>query len=130
MAKCSAIAKSGNPCGGVPIDGSQWCYHHHPDNQGKLHARGRKGGQRGGRGRPRVELSNVKAQLQDLADGVLDGTVDRADASVVGQLLNIILRAISVDLEAREQEELVQRLEALEEAAEVQKTRGMYGELR
>ena len=111
-------AASGNPCKGVPIAGSQWCYHHHPDNAHKLHARGSKGGKRGGRGRPQAELSNIKTQLQDLADGVLDGHVARADASVVGQLLNVMLRAVQIQLQVREQEELVERLEALEQAIE------------
>jgi len=114
MAKCSAIAASGNPCKGVPIDGSQWCYQHHPDNAGKLHERGHRGGKRGGRGRPQVELSKIKTQLQDLADGVLDGSVDRADASVAGQLLNIVLRAVTVELQVREQLELTERVEDLE----------------
>src|SRR5215217_9243554 len=126
MAKCSAIAASGNPCKGVPIDGSQWCYQHHPDNAGKLHERGHRGGKRGGRGRPQVELSKIKTQLQDLADGVLDGSVDRADASVAGQLLNIVLRAVTVELQVREQLELVERMERLEEALEQRQERG-YG---
>ena len=134
MAKCSAIAASGNPCKGVPIDGSQWCYHHHPDNASKLHARGHRGGRRGGRGRPSSELKRlqarfeelaqlvkIKTQLQDLADGVLDGSVDRADASVAGQLLNIVLRAVTVELQVREQLELQERLEQLEDALEAQK---------
>jgi hypothetical protein len=116
MSKCAAIAASGNPCKGMPIDGSQFCYHHHPDNAGKLSTRGQRGGKTGGRGRPRVELANIKTQLHELADSVLDGSVGRADASVAGQLLNIVLRAVTVELQVREQMELIERLEALEEA--------------
>jgi hypothetical protein len=48
-----------------------------------------------------------------LADGVLDGSVDRADASVAGQLLNIVLRAVTVELQVREQLELTERVEDL-----------------
>jgi len=70
-------------------------------------------------------VQGIKTQLQDLADGVLDGTVDRADASVVGQLLNIVLRAVTVELQVREQEELIERLEALEESLE-QRNGGSY----
>jgi hypothetical protein len=61
-----------------------------------------------------------------LADGVLDGSVDRADASVAGQLLNIVLRAVTVELQVREQLELVERMERLEEALEQRQERG-YG---
>src|SRR5215213_292348 len=118
MAKCTAIAASGNPCKGTPLSGSSFCFHHHPDNAGKLSARGQRGGKTGGRGRPRVELANIKTQLHELADSVLDGSVDRADASVAGQLLNIVLRAVTVELQVREQLELVERLEKLEQAEE------------
>jgi hypothetical protein len=47
---------------------------------------------------------------------VLEGRQDRADAAVAGQLFNTYLRAVSVELKAREQQELTERLEALEEA--------------
>jgi len=57
--------------------------------------------------------------LQDLLDGVLDGSVDRGDASVAGQLLNYMIRSVQVELQAREQEELVERLEALERGASI-----------
>jgi len=48
---------------------------------------------------------------------VLKGATDRQDAAVVGQLLNTVIRAVSVELKAREQGELIERLEALEAAA-------------
>src|SRR5215211_8201895 len=118
MDKCSGITRSGEACKGKPFDNCQWCYYHHPEYVEERKRHGAKGGKRAGRGRPQVELSNIKTQLHDLADGVLDGSVDRADASVIGQLLNIILRAVTVDLQVREQEELVERLEALEASLE------------
>jgi hypothetical protein len=39
-------------------------------------------------------------------------------AAVASQVLNVYLRAVSVELKAREQLELVERLESLEEALE------------
>ena len=39
-------------------------------------------------------------------------------AAVASQVLNVYLRAVSVELKAREQLELIERLEALEEALE------------
>jgi hypothetical protein len=62
--------------------------------------------------------------LHELVGGVLDGSVDRADASVAGQLLNIVLRAVTVDLQVREQLELVERLEAVEQALEQERGYG------
>jgi hypothetical protein len=73
-----------------------------------------------------AELAEVKSNLRGLAGNVLKGTTDRQDAAVVGQLLNTVIRAISVELKAKEQLELVERLEMLEEALE-QKGGHRYG---
>jgi len=56
-----------------------------------------------------------------LAEDVLAGRIDRSDAAVAGQLLNYALRAVSVGLKAREQEELEARLTEIEEALEKQR---------
>jgi hypothetical protein len=63
-----------------------------------------------------AEVHNVKDRLSGLADKVLSGEVDRADAAVVSQVLNVYLRAVSVELKAREQLELTERFEELETA--------------
>jgi hypothetical protein len=49
-------------------------------------------------------------------------------AAVASQVLNVLLRAISVETKLKEQLELVQRLEALEEG--LQQTRGGSGTWR
>jgi len=54
---------------------------------------------------------------------VLDGSVDKGQGAVVSQILNVYLRAVSVELKVAEQLELEQRLEALEEALENQERR-------
>jgi hypothetical protein len=59
---------------------------------------------------------------------VLEGSVERGTAAVASQVLNVYLRAVSVELKAREQLELIERLEALEEALERNnERRGRYG---
>ena len=88
MARCSGITQAGTACKGIPIDGSGYCYVHHPDHAEDRRRHGAKGGKLGGRGRPQVEVNGVKTQLQDLVDGVLTGRVERADAAVVSQILN------------------------------------------
>ena len=114
MAKCSGITQAGTTCKGIPIGGSPWCHAHHPDRTDQRRRYGSKGGKRGGRGRPQVEVGAVKTQLQDLVDGVLSGAIERADAAVVGQVLNVYLRAVSVGLQVQEQTDLSVRLEELE----------------
>ncbi len=127
MSVCSGIkAADGGRCRAQAMRNSQWCIGHDPDQAEARRRRASKGGKRGGRGRPQAELANIKARLSDLADSVLEGRQDRQDAAVVGQLLNTVIRAVSVELKAREQLELVERLEMLEEALE-QKGGRRYG---
>jgi len=114
MAKCSGITRTGTACKGIPIDGSQWCYVHHPDHAEERRRHGAKGGKRGGRGRPTTELARLRDRFEELADKVLEGSVERADGAVAGQLLNGARACVRDGLAAREQEELVARLEELE----------------
>lgn len=61
---------------------------------------------------------DIKRRLSELANDVLEGRVERGDGAVVSQILNVYLRAISVELKVTEQRELIERLEELEQAAE------------
>ena len=69
----------------------------------------------------------MKARLQALADMVEEGRMDRADAAVISQIWGTYLRAVSVELKVREQAELIERLEALEDALEQRKNDRRYG---
>jgi hypothetical protein len=120
MGKCTAITQSGNRCKGIAIDGSDYCYAHHPDHAANRHRNASKGGKRGGRGRPLTDVANAKQRLSDLADDVLNGVVDRSVAGTASQILNVYLRAVDLELKAREQQELEARLEEIEAALEGQ----------
>ena len=120
MAKCAAITQAGTTCKGIPIDDSGYCYVHHPDHTEERRRHGSKGGRRGGRGRPVVEVADVKRRLLSLADDVLEGKVKREVGNAVSQILNTYLKAVTVELKAKEQEELEQRLEELESAVEAE----------
>src|SRR5918997_2267669 len=126
MAKCSGITQAGTACKGTPIDGSDWCYVHDPDTAETRRRHGRKGGKRAGRGRPQSELADIKQRLSDLARDVLDGSVEKGKGAVVSQVLNVYLRALSVELNVREVTELEERLEELEASLERQKQTGRY----
>ena len=115
MATCTGITRSCERCKGIAIDSSGLCYAHHPDHAEDRRRAARKGGHRGGRGRPQAELANIKERLSDLANDVLEGRQDKGVAAVASQVLNVYLRAVSVELKAREQQEFVERLETLEE---------------
>jgi hypothetical protein len=127
LAKCTAITRGGDRCKGIAIDSSGYCYAHHPDHAAARKRAAHRGGKRGGRGRPQAELSDIKQRLSDLADDVLEGRQDKGVAAVASQVLNVYLRAVSVELKAREQLELIERLEALEETLGERKGERRYG---
>jgi hypothetical protein len=116
LARCSGITQAGTACKGIPIDGSGYCYVHHPDRAEERRRHGAKGGKRRGRGRPVAELARLQRRFEELAEQVLSGEVERAKGAVAGQLLNGARACVRDALTAREQEELVARLEVLEEA--------------
>ena len=118
MATCTGITRRGDRCKGIAIDSSGYCYAHHPDHVEDRQRAARKGGHRGGRGRPQAELVTIKQRLSELADDVLEEKVDRGVGAVVSQILNVYLRAVSVELKVKEQQELIERLEALEAQAQ------------
>ncbi len=111
---CTATKRDGSPCT-LPSNGpSGLCWAHDPANA----ERRRRGQSRGGKNKPSRELVNIKGRLSDLADDVLAGKVDKGVAAVASQVLNVYLRAVALELKAREQQELIERLEALEEGLE------------
>ena len=118
MTLCAGIKADGGRCGAQAMRNSQWCINHDPDKAEVRRRRASKGGKRGGRGRPSVELARLQARFEDLAEKVLSEEVERGVGAVVGQLLNGARACVRDALAAREQEELVARLEALEEALE------------
>ncbi len=118
MALCSGIRADGGRCRAQAISDSQWCFSHHPDYEEQRRRRASKGGKRGGRGRPSVELARLQARFEELAEKVLSGDVGRGVGAVAGPLLNGARACVRDGLAAREQEELIARLEALEAALE------------
>jgi hypothetical protein len=111
---CTAIKRNGEPCTLPSTGSSGLCWAHDPANA----ERRRRGQSRGGKNKPSKELAATKSQLQDIADKVLAGELERGAAAVAGQLLNIKLRALEIERKIKETDELQARLEALEEALE------------
>ncbi len=117
MPRCAAQKRDGAQCTTIVKPSQTYCYQHDPARA----AERRRNASRAAKSKPSRELVGIKARLSDLADGVLAGKVDRGVAGVASQILNVYLRAVSVELKAREQLELTERLGALEEALEQRK---------
>jgi hypothetical protein len=123
MSQCAGIKREGGRCA-VVVGGSRtYCYQHDPANAEQR----KRAASRGGKSKPNRELSDVKRLISGLVTGVLEGTTDRADAAVCGQLLNTQIRAVGVELKVREQLELIERVEELESLLKRQGERGGYG---
>jgi hypothetical protein len=114
LARCAAIKPNGERCKVQAIPEEEWCWSHHPDYEEERRRRASKGGKRGGRGRPSAELARLQAHFEEVAEKVLAGEVERGVGAVVGQLLNGARACVRDGLAAREQEEFIERLEALE----------------
>ena len=123
MNRCLGTKRDNSPCT-VSVEPPQtYCWWHDPANADARKQAAARGGKRAGRGRPQAELSDIKRRLSDLADDVLEGHQEKGVAAVVSQVLNVYLRAISIEMKLTEHIELVERLEALEEGLTTHKQR-------
>jgi hypothetical protein len=127
LATCTGITRSGGRCKGVAIDGSGLCYAHHPDHADDRRRAAHKGGKRGGRGRPVAELGTLRDENADIRRRLLEGELQPNVAAVAVQSINTDIRAVGAALKAREQEELAERLDELEEAFKQRKGERRYG---
>jgi hypothetical protein len=118
--RCSGNKRDGSPCTATVEPPKQYCWWHDPANADKR----RRAASKAGKSKPSRELASIKTRLSDLADDVLEGRQDRGVAAVASQVLNVYLRAVSVELKVKEQAELIERLEALEEQLERSARRG------
>jgi hypothetical protein len=118
MALCAGIKADGTRCGAQAMRNSQWCIGHDPEQAEARRRRASKGGKRGGRGRPVAELAALPVENAELRERLLAGELQPGVAAVAVQSINTDIRAVSAALKAREQEELEQRLEYLEELLE------------
>ena len=114
MSVCSGIRADGGRCQAQAMRNSEWCINHHPDRSEVRRRRASKGGKRGGRGRPIAELGALRDENADIRRRLLEGELLPNVAAVAVQSINTDIRAVGATLKAREQEELIERLEELE----------------
>src|SRR5215208_427774 len=118
MSTCSGIKSDGGRCKAQAMRNSEWCINHHPDYEQARRRRASKGGRRGGRGRPIAELASLRDENADIRRRLLEGELLPNVAAVAVQSINTDIRAVGAAMKAREQEEILERLEALEAQAQ------------
>ncbi len=110
MGPCRATKANGEACRAPATGPDGWCWAHAPEHAEKR----RRMASKAAKAKPNRELRDIKARLSALADDVLEGKADRGNAAVASQVLNVYLRAVSVELKVTEQRELIERIERLE----------------
>jgi hypothetical protein len=121
--RCAGTKRDSSPCTATVEPPHRFCWWHDPANADKR----RRAASKAGKSKPSRELAGIKQGLSDLADDVLEGRQDRAVAAVASQVLNVYLRAVSVELTVREQQEITERLEELETLLEQRREERRYG---
>ena len=123
MSRCLGTKRSGQQCTVTVESPNTYCWWHDPANAEQR----RRAASRGGKSKPNRELQDIKQRLSELAESVLTGCVDRANAAVAGQLYNTVIRAVGVELKVREQQDVLKRIEELEVLLEQQKGGRRHG---
>jgi hypothetical protein len=123
MQQCQRIKANGERCKAPASGANGLCYSHDPATENDRKKSARRAGKTGGRGRPSTELKRLRKMFEELAKRVDDGDVVRADAAVMGQLLNGARACIRDLIAARGQEELIGRMEEIEAELQAQKER-------
>ena len=110
MVKCGGSKRNGSPCTATVKPPKAYCWWHDPANA----AERRRNASKAGKSKPSRELTGIKARLSGLADDVLAGRTDKGVAAVASQVLNVYLRAVSVEMKVKEVTELEERISVLE----------------
>jgi hypothetical protein len=108
--RCGGTKRDGSACTATVEPPQRFCWWHDPANADQR----RRAASKAGKAKPSREVAGIKVRLSDLADDVLEGRTDKGVAAVVSQVLNLWLRAVTVEMKVKEVTELEERIEALE----------------
>jgi hypothetical protein len=121
--KCSATKRDGEPCRMSVEPGVEHCWAHDPANREQR----QRITSRAGKSKPNKELLSIKQRLSTLADGVLDGSTDKAVGAVTSQVLNVYLRALEQEPRWKELGAIEERISTLEERTRSQGDNRRWG---
>jgi len=74
-----------------------------------------------------VEIRDLKKRISDVIDAVLEGSQDRGQAAVAIQDFNALKSVLELERKVKEQEEILERIKALEQTAETAKGVSRWG---
>ncbi len=114
--RCAAITRAGGRCKLVATEGT-YCWNHAPEKVEARKQRASRGGKTGGNGRSSglSETAEAKRWIKGLVGQLLKGEVERDVATACFMGLGTLARFIELERRIREQDEIEERLAALEE---------------
>jgi hypothetical protein len=125
--RCAAITRAGGRCKSVATEGT-YCWNHAPSKVEARKQRASRGGKTGGNGRSSglSETAEAKRWIKGLVAQLLKGEVERDVATACFMGLGTLARFIELERRIREQDEIEERLAALEELQPEGNTGGGY----
>lgn len=108
MAVCRSTKANGEPCRAPAVGPHGFCWAHDPAN---AEMRSRMAS-RAAKAKPSKEVAALKGELDRLAEDVLSGAQDKIGA-VVSQIYNTKLRAVELERQVRETDQLAAEIEEL-----------------
>jgi hypothetical protein len=123
MARCQGIKRDGGRCTVSVAPGVQWCFNHDPERAAERKSNASRAGKSSG-GR---EIRELKRRISDVIDAVLEGSQDRGRSAVAIQGLSALKGVLELERKVKEQEEILERIEALERSAETTEGGRVWG---
>lgn|SRR5215218_6186535 len=108
--QCRATKGNGERCRGTATSPDGLCWAHAPENAAKRQRIASKAG----RGRPSSEIRVIKAGINEILEGVRDGSIERSVGAVLFQGYNVLLKAVETERKIRELDEIEARVRRLE----------------
>jgi hypothetical protein len=114
--RCTYIKAGGERCKGIASGGATLCYSHDPARAEERKRHASRAGRAGGNGRPGglSETAEAKRYIRGLVAKLLKGELARETATACFMGLNVLARYIELERKIAEQDEILERLEALE----------------
>jgi|SRR5215218_8839134 len=112
MARCSGLKPDGSGCERIVGPYQEFCYAHDPRHREERRTQA----SRAGRGNSYKELREIRRALARLYEDVREGAVDKSVGTALATIANIRLRALSLEKELREVQELEGAVQELESA--------------
>jgi hypothetical protein len=117
MARCAGTKRNGERCTATVEPPQVFCWWHDDVNAEQR----QRAASKGGKSKPSRVSRDLHLLLESLTEQVVAGDLSPYPASVAGQLVGVRLRLLEFERRAREQDELVGRLEELEEQITAEK---------